>query len=111
FTGNLLTFSHSQGLTQANAFQLNINANATMPASSISNSTFDLQAAGIDVTSGSNGAVTFNSLNNTINHNAIQGIIYGFLGAAGNGSLTGTIQGNQIGNTAIGCITAGSSCA
>jgi hypothetical protein len=111
FTGTGLTFSRAQGLTQQNAFALNVNGTASMPASSISNSTFDIQAAGVIVTSGSSGNVTFNTINNVINHNAIQGILYGFLGAAGTGSLTGTIQSNQIGNTAIGCITAGASCA
>src|SRR5205085_5808000 len=111
FTGTSLTFSHAQGLTQQNALAINVNSTATMTGSSISNSNFDLQAAGVIITSGSNGNVTFDTINNIINHNAIQGILYGFLGAAGTGSLTGTIQSNQIGNTAIGCNTAGASCA
>jgi hypothetical protein len=110
FTGTSLTFSHEQGLTQANGLVVNINGSATMPTSSISNSTFDLQAAGIVVTSGSNGAATFNSINNTIDHSSVQSILYGFLGAAGNGTLTGTIQLNKIGQTQ-GCITAAAACA
>ena len=114
-----LTISNNQGSGfTANGFQVNADNGGPIVNGSITNSTFDANAAHVFINAGGTSTITFDTMNNggangSMTRADLQAINYTVLGGSSaiTASVTGTISGNNIGTAALnGCTLASTNC-